>query len=449
MPEKKRKRESNGKAERPLKKVAVADPSTSGTVKFSLLQDTNEWTPLLAATPGFSLPLKTVFKPYTKPRSQTPQSSLPSKELLLHNSTHPKLDYVAREEETEKGQELMKHYIGLYDPTQETLQLVPARKVIVRSTLKASTAPLPQSDDETDAPNDISARNTLGLTFGTKKSQKAIRSLTENAISPSKTKAGGALDAAANVVMDSMAASTADMPSREEMQAEVTSNKPIPTPNLEAETPAEVYTLDSLVGLQALRSMQVKEWIDKENAGEEVTTRSRFVSSRIAGLVKADEVKKLKALKYLLLLVQWYLALRKGKSMLLVPKKEGWEKVLPGWDKESIAAVGRRFTERGGFELNKWHANLLLTHVLAIALVIDNFNIDTHDIREDLRLDHKEVSTLFAELGAPLTPPTEAELKKLKLSKTDAKKSGHHIARLKLPLKFPKMRILGARGSRR
>lgn len=148
--------------------------------------------------------------------------------------------------------------------------------------------------------------------------------------------------------MDSMAASTADMPSREEMQAEVTSNKPIPTPNLEAETPAEVYTLDSLVGLQALRSMQVKEWIDKENAGEEVITRSRFVSSRIAGLVKADEVKKLKALKYLLLLVQWYVALRKGKSMLLLPKKEEWEKVLPGWDKESIAAVGRRFTERGG-----------------------------------------------------------------------------------------------------
>ena len=47
MPEKKRKRESNGQAERPLKKVAVADPTTSGTVKVSLLQDTNEWTPLL------------------------------------------------------------------------------------------------------------------------------------------------------------------------------------------------------------------------------------------------------------------------------------------------------------------------------------------------------------------------------------------------------------------
>ena len=343
---------------------------------------------------------------------------------MLHSSNHPKLDYVAQETETENGDTFLNHYVGVYDPSQDTLQLVPARKVIIRSTVKtiAPTSPVTDEEEENDTsvPNNVSARNTLGLTFGTKKSQKAIRSLTENDIIP--TRPGAALDPLASAVMDSMAASTADMPSPEAIQAEAVSNKPIPKPNFEAETPAEVYTLDDLVGMQTLRSMQVKEWIDKENDGEEVITRSRFVSARIARMVKAEEVKELKALKYLLLLIEWYLALKKvgqnSSATLEVPKKEQWETVLPGWNNAAIAAVERRFTERGnllvlllsplcyssrqwGMEitdtrllhysvLNRWHTNLLLTHILALALVIDDCNVDVHDIREDLHLDNKQ-----------------------------------------------------------
>lgn len=272
---------------------------------------------------------------------------------MLHSSNHLKLNYVGQETETENGDTFLNHYVGVYDPAEETLQLVPARKVIIRSTLKttARTSPVTEDENNTAVPNDVSARNTLGLTFGTKKSQKAIRSLTENNIVPTKSKPGGALDPLASAVIDSMAASTADMPSQETIQAEATSNKPIPKPNLEAETPAEVYTLDDLVGLQTLRSMQVKEWIDKENGGEEIITRSRFVSARIARMVKAEEVKELKALKYLLLLVEWYWALKKtgqgSRATLKVPEKEQWETVLPRWDNAAIAAVERRFTKRG------------------------------------------------------------------------------------------------------
>ena len=272
---------------------------------------------------------------------------------MLHSSSHPNLDYVGQELETENGDTFLSHYVGVYDPSEETLQLVPARKVIIRSTLKtkAPTSPVTKEDDNTSVPNDLSARNNLGLTFGTKKSQKAIRSLTENNIVSTPSRPGPALDPLASAVMDSMAASIADMPSRETMQAEATSNKPIPKPNLKAETPAEVYTLDDLVGLKTLRSMQVKEWIDKENAGEEITTRSRFVSARIVRMVKAEEVKELKALKYLLLLIEWYLASKKtgqgSRATLKVPEKEQWETVLPGWDNAAIAGVERRFTERG------------------------------------------------------------------------------------------------------
>ena len=47
MSEKKRKRDSQGKAERPHKKVAIASPSNLDTVKVSVLQEVEEWTPLL------------------------------------------------------------------------------------------------------------------------------------------------------------------------------------------------------------------------------------------------------------------------------------------------------------------------------------------------------------------------------------------------------------------
>lgn len=296
------------------------------------------------STPGITLPPHTPFKPYTNPRADDPRSSTSRKELLLHSATHPKLDYVGREEDTEKDQGLRKHYIGVYDPATETLQLVPTKKLIIRSTLHSSARPEPGVDDQHNLSQDVSARTALGLEFGTKKSKKAIRALTENAISPSKNKTA-AQDAAANAIMVSVAASTADMPTRDDLQAEAMSNKPIPTPNLEATTAAEVYTIESLVGIPALRSMQVKEWMDKINGGEEVTTRSRFVSARVAKLVKADKVKELKAMKYLLLLVVWHASLNKSKGGLRVPKKEEWDNLMPGWGTDTITAVGRKFAD--------------------------------------------------------------------------------------------------------
>ena len=40
--------------------------------------------------------------------------------------------------------------------------------------------------------------------------------------------------------------------------------------------------------------------------------------------------------------------------------------------------------------LNKWHVDSLITHIAALALVVDGFDVDTYDLREDLRLDNKE-----------------------------------------------------------
>lgn len=190
-----------------------------------------------------------------------------------------------------------------------------------------------------------------------------------------------------------MASTTADMPSREAMQAEINASKPIPRPNLEAEKAEEVWTLESLVGIQTLRGVGVREWIDTIEAGEEVVCKSRFVAKRVEKLVAAKDVKRLRGLRYMLLLIEWYHALKKGaRGVLRVGKKE---EVLTDWPSELVGGVGRRFAEGG--EVNSWGRHYLLTHVLALALVLDGGGTDTRDVRDDLRLDGKEY--VFAPFG--------------------------------------------------
>ena len=135
------------------------------------------------------------------------------------------------------------------------------------------------------------------------------------------------------------------------MQAEINESKPIPKPNVDAERAEEVWTLDSLVGLQTLRMVQVKEWVEKVKRGEEIKCKSRFVANRVEKMVAGEEVKKLRGLRYLLLLVEWYLCLKKGggkdRNVLRVPKKEELQQTLGGWGSELVEGVGKRFTEGG------------------------------------------------------------------------------------------------------
>lgn len=201
-------------------------------------------------------------------------------------------------------------------------------------------------------PQKRSARNELGLAFGTKKSQKAIKALTANAIqtSPSQKQSSPgkpALDPLANAVISSMADTTASMPSREEMQAEIDSGKPRPRPNMHAETPADVYPVNQLVGGDhILRQIAVKEWIDKTEAGEDVQTRSRFVACRLKRIVQSGDVKKVRLLKYILLLIEWHKGLKTGsKRVRKVPKPEKMASLIEGWGSDTVHSLEQRFAE--------------------------------------------------------------------------------------------------------
>lgn len=71
-----------------------------------------------------------------------------SSELLLHCAAHSALEYTAREEESSSMEKLMNHYIGVFDPETQELQLVPASKVIIRATPRSDPGNETAEEDE-------------------------------------------------------------------------------------------------------------------------------------------------------------------------------------------------------------------------------------------------------------------------------------------------------------
>lgn len=85
------------------------------------------------------------------------RSILAESELLLHCAAHPTLDYTAREEVSGGADSLLRHYVGVYDPKTGELQVVPARNVVVRGTLRPPATPEKEdgSSDEEKVPQSV------------------------------------------------------------------------------------------------------------------------------------------------------------------------------------------------------------------------------------------------------------------------------------------------------
>lgn len=147
------------------------------------------------------------------------------------------------------------------------------------------------------------------------------------------------------------------MASATTLQRAIDERKPRPAPNLAANTPADVYKLQDLVGADALRLLRVREWETRIGEGEDVKTGSRFVSARLVGVVQGGEGLRLKGLRYLLLLLEWFAALKRGgREGRKVLAGEELAKAMGGWEEGLVAGVGRRFADgryveflRGGF----------------------------------------------------------------------------------------------------
>lgn len=231
----------------------------------------------------------------------------------------------------------------------------------------------------------MSSRTNLSLAFGSRKAQKAIRrALTDNAITSAVPNPSGSsltknvLEPAAAAILDVIDASAPSLQVQEEMRKTAEEAKPGPKPHLMAETPAEVYPLEELVGLDVLPILTVRDWQEKVTAGEDIITKSRYVSGRLREVVKSGNVRGIKALKYLLLLVEWYHCLRstKQKGAKELPPRNVMARVMHGTSEELRESVRVRFAEGK-------YVNIFFTPQISCLT-----NVDTNGIQPSEQMAH-------------------------------------------------------------
>jgi len=138
---KKRKRHKGDVSHKSAKKPAVS--FAKDEVHVSLVDGAKDYPPVLAVPVGLSAP-SIPLRAYT----QAKKSAAPSRqdrEIVLHSSEHPRLDYFATEEFGNSSEKLLKHYIAIYDPESAQMKLVQVRRVALRSTLRQTQAELDEA----------------------------------------------------------------------------------------------------------------------------------------------------------------------------------------------------------------------------------------------------------------------------------------------------------------
>lgn len=273
-------------------------------------------------------------------------------------------------------------------------------------------------------------KEELGQTFGTRKAKKALAARTENAISPRKSQSDGpkTLGASEQALMDSIKDVTLSVATQKDLQEAMDASKPVPKGNYDADEIQDVYRPEDLIGKDILELIQVNDWAKSVKKNEDIQLRSRFVAHRINRIGSGESaVSRLRLLRYLYFLMLFYLTARKGKdkgSREVLKKDKLIEELSPA-PPPVIESIRRKFSDKG--IMRKQHVDLLMTHCCVFACILDNFETNTWDLKEDFGIEQKQQNQYFLEIGA-----------KIKRAKVEGRTDS--IAQLKLPLVFPRMR---------
>jgi DNA-directed RNA polymerase I subunit RPA49 len=330
------------------------------------------------------------------------------------------------------------------------LKVIEARKMVVRGLVRSRKAgdaefaglserevcglnldPLWEMQQSlTSLQNRAEARDALGHAFGTKKAKRAIASKTENAIDQGRSSDGTAakMGAADLALMKSIKGSTANMATRDELQAVVDQARPVPKGDYEAQDVEDVYNPREIIGKDVLNAIPILDWQDKCKQNEPIEVVSRFVANRVSRVAAGESAAlRLKILRYYLWLVTFYNSARPGKERgtKSIALRDKLREDMEPAPEVVIENIRRKFSDNG--VMRKLHMDLLFTHCCVFASIIDSFDVDTYDVKEDLKLEQKQINQYFQEIGA----------------RTRTAKKGDkaiHYAKLSIPLIFPRLR---------
>ena len=388
--------------------------------------------------------------------------------LLLQSSDHPTIDYIATESSTtDAAEKHVKHYIAVFDSASNKLQVMEAKKMTVRSTVRV---PDRESEDEEEqqvmaAP---SSRAALTQAFGTKKSKRAVASLAENRL---LAREGETDDPVSAAILNSIEEHDSDDDSADPTTSRA--NKPLPPVNLDTEDITKVYDLSNLVfpcpWQTTLSQMPIAFWKDQVQKNKAISTKLRFISTRVGYLTEkhlrdpsnTENLQKVQLLRYIQLLAEIHKHVSHQHSRKPMAPVEKWPKGT--FTDTSLSTTFKARLLANFFPTNiptTFAKNLLTSTILALMLHIpppiptiapSMLFTEPSDITLDLAMPAAEANKLYKELGCKLESMTDAEVKKygwnklVPVQKVDedtgkvVKMPKAKFAKLRFPVEFPKI----------
>ncbi|CAG7851282.1 SubName: Full=Uncharacterized protein {ECO:0000313/EMBL:CCA66480.1} [Serendipita indica DSM 11827] len=265
------------------------------------------------------------------------------------------------------------------------------------------------------------ARNQLGEAFGTKKAKAALRTAERNKVDVT------AMAGVSNLLQTSIEAKTDSLPQLADGSSEHSHNRHIPRYNQDAQSPAEIYPLDSVISEPEFAAIS---WnlIRPESLPYR---KSTWVNERLRRK-EGKPSKYEKSIQKVVFYVSAMFYFRRVATRAM--KREDLREKLAILPDVIVESLVSRFTEavRGNDTVisTPQKEAELLTHLLVLCLRVDNFLCDPKILAADLSMSLSSVQGLFKSLGCIIAVPSKAE-------QSMGQTSDQKMAILRTPFKLP------------
>ncbi|KAG0292410.1 DNA-directed RNA polymerase I subunit rpa49 [Linnemannia gamsii] len=383
--------------------------------------------PFLAAFPGIAPPKNVPFNVY-KPDSE--ESKNKKKRRIVEADTG-KVEFVGQNFGDNARAGYCRYVLAIRDRDTDKITFKDAPVIPINRTIKSlknAKGPVAAKEQFTQA------KNTLGEAFGTKKIKQQIKSVERNAVNVST------LDSIAGILHDSIAAKTSALPSKESIKAKADEDRPIPPFDLAATKVEDIYKIDTLITPAEYQVIPFKALLEKSSQPLAVLPfqNSAYVNGAltVALSISKKDRHKIRLLMY----ISFLMAFRTIPDKKL-DDSEFVNKIMGDVPSVIMENLYERFTESPEGVDKKRHTftpkskDKLLCWILAIALTLENFNMDAGSLTKDLSMKQTRVNELYKSLGCKVNELTATEKAQSGASNEEAKSMKRAI--LTVPLTFP------------
>ncbi|XP_022964095.1 DNA-directed RNA polymerase I subunit rpa49-like [Cucurbita moschata] len=340
----------------------------------------------------------------------------PNRMQLVVSPTGSNVDFVGTNYlgEATAGKQHCSYALGVLDKATQSLKIVPiASNMIFRLDPKVRGSDVPENESPSVANDELSVQEKadrmreLSNLYGTKKSikqAKKLLSLKQEDDPETKKDLDGKMK---NVVVNKEAL--------ESSNAQISRN--IPTYNASATTPQEAYPLDKII-LKGEWGFLEDLYFLLQAESEISANYPSFVRNRIYKLQDIQDEEEKKKLCCIYSYITHLIKYKDQHSMDGVSSVKGHK--IPSMLRQKFSSM---FSTTESRRLSAEKTDLLISHVLVLALFPDEFSSDPSDIARDLRTSPFTLRVHYDNLGCKFI-----------------RKNNLSLVTLPVPLQFPELR---------